>query len=384
MTAPSRDNVHANRVRLGKLLEKYNGRILGGIRMIIDKSGGHPSRYRYHFVKVEDEPRVIRSDSTYRPPSWEQILKDNPEPGGIETIPEEGNKGDNPPFKSFVPLETAPLENPKVCQSVSHVSQTPLSSTLKNNYILSPERTYVSGEQNIINFKGSTGRDLTVLTDRLTTSWLALDIETYATSGSGGGGKKGPKHGEKDALRPWSGAIRLITLTDEAGNITQIDLQKEPFPEHLRYAIEKSTLIAHNAAFDLLFLAVHLGIYPAGVWCTYTASRLLTNGTLTSCKLGDVMHRHLGITMSKELGRSDWGGFLLTDEQFEYAKNDVRYLFKLKEVLSAELEKADLTRIFELECALIPVVVRMEQAGVKIYGKTAGDLRTQYPSSSRA
>jgi hypothetical protein len=66
---------HANRIRLGKLLEKYDGRILGDIRMTIDKSSGVPSRHKYAFVKLEDEPGIIAKYPRYRPPGWEKVIE---------------------------------------------------------------------------------------------------------------------------------------------------------------------------------------------------------------------------------------------------------------------------------------------------------------------
>src|SRR6516164_10539104 len=79
---PPERSPHANRIRLGKLLEKYNGRILGGIRMTIDKSSGNPKTYKYAFVKLEAEPGIIVKDyPRYRPPGWEEILRSKKPPG---------------------------------------------------------------------------------------------------------------------------------------------------------------------------------------------------------------------------------------------------------------------------------------------------------------
>jgi DNA polymerase I-like protein with 3'-5' exonuclease and polymerase domains len=50
----------------------------------------------------------------------------------------------------------------------------------------------------------------------------------------------------------------------------------------------------------------------------------------------------------------------------EYAKNDVRYLHRLKSVLSEKLEAAGLARIFELESKLLPIIARMEIRGFAV------------------
>jgi hypothetical protein len=77
---------HANRTRLGKLLLKYDGRILRRIRMSIDKTGGVPNRYKYFFVRLEDEPAFIVANPRYRPPGWEDILRSHKPPGWEEVI----------------------------------------------------------------------------------------------------------------------------------------------------------------------------------------------------------------------------------------------------------------------------------------------------------
>ena len=68
----------------------------------------------------------------------------------------------------------------------------------------------------------------------------------------------------------------------------------------------------------------------------------------------------------KDLGASDWGGMVLTEEQLEYARNDVRYLHRLKEKLERELKKANLEKVFEMESKLILVTAGMEVRGFPI------------------
>jgi DNA polymerase I-like protein with 3'-5' exonuclease and polymerase domains len=113
------------------------------------------------------------------------------------------------------------------------------------------------------------------------------------------------------------------------------------------------------------------------VFCTLTASRLLTAGLRDSNDLGAVLKRHLGLELSKELGASDWGGLFVTTEQLEYCRNDVAHLHALQRALQAKLanpsndggdgvEGADLTRVATLEMSLIPLVVDTRLRGIKI------------------
>jgi DNA polymerase I len=210
-------------------------------------------------------------------------------------------------------------------------------------------------------FKAENGSSCAVLAEKP----LALDLETFGEPEVSGG--KQPKiKPSKDALSPRKGEIRLVTLAGAGGNIMQFDLLSQPLPAEIREAVSRHPLVIHGAGFDLGFLFAKLGLVPDHTFCTLTASRLLANGTNADSDLGAVLRRYLAIDLPKDQGGSDWGVMLLTDAQLEYARNDVLYLHPLKATLEGELEQAGLTRIFELESTLIPVVVQMEANGVAV------------------
>jgi hypothetical protein len=112
--------------------------------------------------------------------------------------------------------------------------------------------------------------------DVFTAGALALDLETCAEPKVARRGQPPKITTTREALHPWKGEIRLLTLGDEQGNIGSFDLRADPLPAEIRSAIERCPWIAHNAGFDSLFLAVHLGIVAREVFCTLTASRLWT------------------------------------------------------------------------------------------------------------
>ena len=114
------------------------------------------------------------------------------------------------------------------------------------------------------------------------------------------------------------------------------DFRTGPLPDYLRAAIATMPLIAHGAAFDLAVLELNGIKTSKNVFCTLTASRLLTAGLRDSNDLGAVVKRHLGIDLPKQLGASDWGGMILTDQQLEYCRNDVVHLHRLQEALQDE------------------------------------------------
>ena len=113
------------------------------------------------------------------------------------------------------------------------------------------------------------------------------------------------------------------------------------------------------------------------MFCTLTASRLLTAGLRDGNDLGEVVKRHLGIDLPKELGTSDWGGMVLTEEQLAYCLRDVKHLHRLKDVFQAKLanpvnehgegaDSVDLVKVAALEMSLIPLVVDIRLRGVQV------------------
>jgi DNA polymerase I-like protein with 3'-5' exonuclease and polymerase domains len=56
----------------------------------------------------------------------------------------------------------------------------------------------------------------------------------------------------------------------------------------------------------------------------------------------------------------------LTECQLQYARDDVRYLHRLRLLLADALAQEDLTHVFDLEMALLPIITRMELRGFAV------------------
>jgi DNA polymerase I-like protein with 3'-5' exonuclease and polymerase domains len=182
---------------------------------------------------------------------------------------------------------------------------------------------------------------------------LALDLETYDFNRPGG------------SLDPKTGEIRLLSMCSGGKPPVVIDHLATPIPpEPLTDFLRGRELIFHNAPFDLAWLKQKFGFpYPAAIWDTLTAARLLSNGTGLSNELGATLERSLGIRIDKALGTSDFGGLFLTEAQLEYALHDVAYLHALREWQRTELAGTGMTEVFNLETKLLPVVEHLETAG---------------------
>ncbi|MDA7868832.1 DNA polymerase, partial [bacterium] len=308
----SGDEARGTRNKVGMALKAYNKRVIGDIRLDIDQNG-----------------KGAQQKICFTPEGC----------GGTHQNGNSGNPGnllpDNPPANqkpnTMMPTDIAlPWRNPAV--KVSQVSQVS------------------SSPYNLV----SDVEELTMVATALSkASAVALDTETY------GPGKDG-------ALNPRKGRIRLLQLCLPGEvpwviDIKQIGTDLGP----LKRELESIEVIAHNARFDLGFLREQLEIAPVRVYCTMTASQLLTAGSKDKNDLFSCLDRYLGVPPYADESRSNWSE-KLTGSQFAYAASDVLNLHDLRKALREQLDNAGLTYVADLEMALVPVVVDIESAGLLI------------------
>jgi DNA polymerase-1 len=171
---------------------------------------------------------------------------------------------------------------------------------------------------------------------------VALDIETT-----------GPD--------PRKHRLRLLTLATTARTWV-IDAAAVSIQSLLPILADKH-LIAHNAAFDLGFLAQQ-GFIPSLVTCTMLLSQLLHAGRVElKHSLNEVAARELGIALTKEQQKSDWSGSL-SREQLEYAGRDAAVLLPLHARLQKQIQEAGLSQVAAIELSCLPAMVWLSNAGV--------------------
>jgi len=322
-----------NQSKLGRLLKMFKNRVLLNIRLAVDESSAKSERHQYRFVPAGATPKPAKL-----PESGQNNQKSPPEVGTSGTL---GTSKGSTLTRGDIPFDAhaCACDVKNTSLSANEPLETPKVPDVPTCFAFDPP-FYPKN--------------------------LALDLETYGAMRLSKIGK--PLKGSVEALSPWKGDIRLVTLADDdSGAIFQCDLRSQQIPKHILDAISRGPLVIHHAAFDLSFLAVKLGLsLPDEVFCTLTASRLLEPSRQTKHRLGDVVERWLGVRLAKELGASDWGAEALNAEQMEYACNDVHYLHPLKNALETALANAGLTRVFELESQLIPIIARMEHRGFAV------------------
>jgi DNA polymerase-1 len=165
---------------------------------------------------------------------------------------------------------------------------------------------------------------------------------------------------ETTGLNTHTDRMRLLSLATERGTFLIDCFAVDTRP--LWPALAEKTLVIHNAAFDVSFLA-RLGFIAGAVKDTMLLSQILYAGRRESNKLQDCAQRELGRTLDKELQHSNWSGSL-TQQQLEYAATDVDVLIPLCKILDAKLTLAGLAATGELECRCLPAIVWLGQAGV--------------------
>lgn len=373
---------HGNRARLGKLLGQYAGRVLGGVRMIRDVPGDRTARARLKFVKDGSSGPVINIESDSPPPKSSPTgqaanpasTETNPAaPAASSSAPTQNNgrgASQDAPAPRTPPAGQEPGPDDGRVGKFGRFSQRQLCDQKgllqkENGEVSTPHKEGVgNGYQTYQTCQPAPGRpslltrldDLRPVADAIRTSGapVALDIETYGS-------------GKEDALDAFRGDIRLLTLAIPGREPWLLDLRKIGYDlKDLAPVLTEAEVVVHNWKFDALFLLAKCGVKLKRAFCTFTASRVLTNGTEAKNGLGDLIRRHFNINLPKDQAKSDWGADQLTDEQLRYAYNDVLYLHRLREVLTQEIEKEHLTNTMTLEMQLLPVVVSMEHRGFAV------------------
>jgi DNA polymerase I len=175
---------------------------------------------------------------------------------------------------------------------------------------------------------------------------------------------------ETTGLDPRKDSIRLLSLATV--NATYIVDRQSVDPSLLFPVLAETTVIAHNALFDLGFLST-LGFEPGEVADTMILSQLLHAGAKveplkrgqTSHSLDSVVQRELGLELDKTHQTSDWDD-TLTPDMIEYAAKDVEVLLPLYKVLKAKVDEVGLTHVGEIEHRALPAMVWMSSAGVPV------------------
>jgi ribonuclease D len=155
----------------------------------------------------------------------------------------------------------------------------------------------------------------------------------------------------------------LVQLCDPKDRVTVVRISKgQTDAPNLKKVLEAPNVlkIFHFARFDLAMLQQNLGIHVTPIFCTKIASKLARTYT-NRHGLKDLVLELEQVELDKTAQSSDWGNVAnLSDEQLQYAANDVRYLVKVRQKLITMLKREDRWEVAQKCFEALPVIVHLD------------------------
>lgn len=144
---------------------------------------------------------------------------------------------------------------------------------------------------------------------------------------------------ELQGLRLGRDQVSLVQLCDRNQEVCLVrpNISKPP-PNLTRFFTAPKTLkIFHYAISDVAFLKSSLGIDVHPFRCTKVMSKLIRTYT-DRHGLKDLAKEFIGLEMDKNAQSSNWQSKVLTQDQLQYAANDVLYLLQIYDDLKKMLK----------------------------------------------
>ncbi|GHM57928.1 MAG: 3'-5' exonuclease [Candidatus Mesenet longicola] len=142
----------------------------------------------------------------------------------------------------------------------------------------------------------------------------------------------------------------VVQLCDKKGNVHLVKFKDDYSSPNLKRLLEDQNIVKifHFARFDIAILRYYLKVWAFPCYCTKIASRLVRTYT-DNHGLKELCNELLGVRLNKQQQSSDWGKDELTEDQLNYAANDVLYLHKIKDRLDSMLERENRKKL-ALDC----------------------------------
>ena len=164
------------------------------------------------------------------------------------------------------------------------------------------------------------------------------------------------------AFSPLYGRTRLVSINTGKG-VYVIDVWQTGGLGPIRDALHnpnaqtgkgRPVVVGQNVKFDQRYLLHEYGVELWPVFDTFRASAMIYNGKGLGHNLWDLYERELHMKpQTGDLGGSNWGNPVLTEEQLDYAADDVIHLPHLREVLRPKLARLGMNRVALIEFGAI-------------------------------
>ena len=163
--------------------------------------------------------------------------------------------------------------------------------------------------------------------------------------------------------------LSLIQLADQNGNVYIIQPNKKTYKAPNLVSVlenDKILKIGHFLRFDKSALEFFLKCKMKSIFCSKIASRLCRTYS-SEHGLKNLVQEFCGKKIDKKYGSSDWNKDLddLSDNQLQYAANDVIYLHKIKQELSKMLLRENRMDLFKNCMNFLETRVELDQKGFK-------------------
>ncbi len=142
---------------------------------------------------------------------------------------------------------------------------------------------------------------------------------------------------ESNSLFAYRERICLIQFSTPRADYIVDPLAADARPLAPLFANPQQQKIFHAAEYDLLCLKRDYGFEFANLFDTMAAARTLG---WQQTGLAALLEYHFAVKVNKRHQRANWGKRPLTPEQLDYARLDTHFLFKLRDLLLAELIEA--------------------------------------------
>jgi len=154
---------------------------------------------------------------------------------------------------------------------------------------------------------------------------------------------------EADSLHHYYEKLCLIQISSPEENfivdpLTGLDLAP------LTRLLSGREILCHGADFDVRMLRKFGGYEPGRVFDTMLAAQF---AGYPRPSLAALVEQHFGIVLSKANQKADWSKRPLTQSMLEYAVNDTRYLLRLQEILTAQLNELGRFAWYEEMCSVV-------------------------------
>lgn len=170
---------------------------------------------------------------------------------------------------------------------------------------------------------------------------------------------------ETTSLSFADGSIRTFQFSDGTDNFI-VDIESGIDPRLFKKLIEGKELIGQNLQFDLCFLYA-VDIVPSKLFDLLILEQILSLGIRNWDRdLGALLENYLDVIVDKSLQSKMATEPLNNPVAIEYMFNDVKFLHRLRSIMTPLLREFGAEKAHRLHCSFSRVISYMEYSGLKI------------------